>query len=180
MPTLQRRARPNGHAHKSDLAPAGAQCPTCDSSISAEKLGQIQGTLRAHDAAIERAVEERFAREIARIDADRKADIAKAVREAVETAEAKLKLAREQQAGAVAAAVKAERASAGKNSLPRHGRRKPRNSRRRSSRPSATRSSRGRSRPSATPAPSGSTRLSRQQSSNTRPRSCDSKRRWRT
>src|SRR5579862_7305447 len=84
MTTLQGRSRrPNGHSHEVALTPAEAQCPTCDQPISAAKYAEIEGRRRAHDAQIERAVETRFAREIARMQTARKGEIAKAVREAV-------------------------------------------------------------------------------------------------
>lgn len=125
MATLQHRARPNGRADKVEHTPGDMQCPTCNSPISAEKLAEIQGTLRAHDAEIVRTAETRFsAREAAiRREAMTAATAAAnaAVEEKLAKAEQEKKVAQQQAKGlkagqdaAIKRAVEAMRETADK------------------------------------------------------------------
>src|SRR5579862_1478593 len=107
--TTQPQRRANHLAHAAEC-----NCPTCGSVISPERYAAILGKQRAHDAEIERAVEARFGREIARIEADRKAEVAQAVREATEGAEIKLRAIRENQKGTIATHVRVAREAAEK------------------------------------------------------------------
>jgi hypothetical protein len=96
--------RGNGVAHDRDC-----RCPTCDSPISFEKLASIEGKGRAHDAEIERAAEARFTREMAKFEATKKADIAKARREAVKVVETRLTAMRANQDAVIAERLEAHR-----------------------------------------------------------------------
>jgi len=98
------RPHGNGLAHDRDC-----RCPTCDSPISFERLASIEGERRAHDAEIERAAEARFAHEVAKIEATKKADIEKARRDATKVADAKLKAMRASQDAVIADRLEAQR-----------------------------------------------------------------------
>jgi Uncharacterized protein conserved in bacteria (DUF2130) len=62
-------------------------CPTCDQQVSPQKFEEIQAREREHAAIVERELEDRFARAMARSEAERKAQIEKIQKEAAATVE---------------------------------------------------------------------------------------------
>jgi hypothetical protein len=102
------------HLHKPDGIVAEPHCPTCLQSVTPEVYRRIAGEQRARDAQIERSVETRFAREIARLQTTKKSEIAKAIKEALTAADAKLKALAANQEGLVAARLEADRGKSAK------------------------------------------------------------------
>jgi hypothetical protein len=119
MRTLEgRNRRPNGHSHEVDLTSGEAQCPYCGQPISRKEFKELRARMVAEEAARsakrEQQIKDGFAREIAKAEASRKAEVEKARREATAAVEKKLKAVRENQEAVVAARVTAERERAAK------------------------------------------------------------------
>jgi hypothetical protein len=115
--TLQRtKRRPNGHSHEVGLTPAEAQCPFCGAPLRLSQLTEIRTRMAAEEAARlakrEQQIKHGFAREMAKAEAAKKAEVARAVKQATEVADKKLQLIRQNQDAVVAARVNAERATA--------------------------------------------------------------------
>jgi hypothetical protein len=109
-----RAGTPNGSVqpHGNALAHGGdCHCPTCDQPISFEKFAQIEGKRRAHDTEIIRVAEAGFAREMAKVEAAKKADIDKARRDATKVANAKLTAMLANQNAVIAARLETQRQS---------------------------------------------------------------------
>jgi hypothetical protein len=74
-------ARSAEHTHESGNISVEAPCPTCDQPISQEKFEEIQvrieGEERARVAKIERTLQARFADEMAKVEAIKKAEVEK-------------------------------------------------------------------------------------------------------
>src|SRR5579863_7135939 len=114
MTALQRRSRPNGHDSHRPTAGDQSICPYCGGPTTKATLIRIAQVESARIAEAETALAAKFARERAQAEATKKADISAAVRKAVQVADTKLKLLRDAQAGAVAAALEQERKKAAK------------------------------------------------------------------
>jgi len=105
--------RPNGHdAHRS-TGNAEAQCPYCGQPISRKEFKEIQarieGEERARIADVEKALKDRFAAETAKAEAQAKAAIEKAGKDAMKFAEAKIKAVAASHDAVVAARLEAQR-----------------------------------------------------------------------
>lgn len=95
--------RTNGHAHSVECI-----CPLCGAKIDdPAKAASVLGAQRALELEIEQTVSTRFQRQLADVEARKKTEISRAVREATRTL-------KDNQAGVVAAAVEAERQKGGK------------------------------------------------------------------
>lgn len=99
----------NGRTERSEC-----RCPVCASIISPDQLASIIGAQKAREIEIEHAMEARYTKRLADAAKAKRSEIVAAVKAATTAVEAKLKSLRDDQAGAVAAAVEAERAQAAK------------------------------------------------------------------
>src|ERR1700733_13498933 len=87
--------RPAGHTHESSISADDAQCPYCGQSISRKEYREIQARIadeeRARIADVEKALQERFAREREQAEVKKVAEIEKAKRDAAKAAEQQVK-----------------------------------------------------------------------------------------
>lgn len=97
--SIETTSRPNGHGHD-NAAPrmAEAQCPYCGQSVSRKEFREIQARMRdeerARVAEVERGLQEKFARETAKAEAAKKAEIETAKRDATAAADQQVKALR--------------------------------------------------------------------------------------
>jgi hypothetical protein len=99
--------RTNGHDSHPDTGIA--ECPLCGSNITNQKAIEITNRQRQRESEIIAAIEAKSVREIAKIEAGKKAEIVKATKAAVQVAETKMTALRESQEATIAARVAAER-----------------------------------------------------------------------
>ena len=100
-------------AHAGGAGAAVAQCPYCGQPISRKEFKEIQarieGEERARIADVEKALKDRFAAEKAKAEAQAKAAIEKAGKDAMKFAEAKIKAVAASHDAVVAARLEAQR-----------------------------------------------------------------------
>lgn len=105
--------RPNGHDPHRSTGNAEAQCPYCGQPISRKEFKEIQarieGEERTRIADVEKALKAQFAAEKARADAQAKAAIDKAGKDAMKFAEQKIKAVSASHDAVVAARLEAQR-----------------------------------------------------------------------
>jgi hypothetical protein len=99
MTTLESvNVRPAGHTYESSISADDAQCPYCGQSISRKEYREIQTRIadeeRARIADVEKALQERFAREREQAEGKKVAEIEKAKRDAARAAEQQVKALR--------------------------------------------------------------------------------------
>jgi hypothetical protein len=105
--------RPNGHDANRRTDNAKAQCPYCGQPISRKEFREIQARIQTEErtriADVEKMLKDRFASEKAKTEAQGKAAIEKAQKDAMKFAEAKIKAVAASHDAVVAARLEAQR-----------------------------------------------------------------------
>jgi hypothetical protein len=104
--------------HKTGLLPDEARCPYCDGPVSRKQYREIRARIEAEESAriadVEKGLQERFAREKAKAESQKAAEIEKAKRDVAKVAEQQIKTLKAGQDAAIKARLDAERDTAAK------------------------------------------------------------------
>ena len=109
---------PASPAHKAGVLPEEARCPYCGQPISRKEYKEIQARIEAEERArianVEKGLQEKFAREKAKAESQKAAEIEKAKRDAAKVAEQQIKTLKAGQDAVIKARLDAERDTAAK------------------------------------------------------------------
>ena len=109
---------PTSPPHKADLLHDETRCPYCDGPVSRKQYREIRSRIEAEERAriadVEKGLIERFAREKAKAETQKAAEIEKAKRDAAKAAEQQIKILKTGQEAVIKARLDTERDAAAK------------------------------------------------------------------